>query len=174
MKMPRGVGLGVFALLLFSFCLAMFLQVNKSAWNHELVPKKEDFTGNWTVHSKQTGDIILQVMYKDGKKDGKETSWYKYPDIVQTEQFYSNGVLDGACLRYDRIAGSPPLLRGVFLRGNPWSGIFLTNFNGEIISSPFTALDMPDVVWAAVRFDNGVKVERGIIGPKGFVGGPGN
>ena len=108
MKMPRGVGLGVFALLLFSFCLAMFLQVNKSAWNHELVPKKEDFTGNWTVHSKQTGDIILQVMYKDGKKMGKKLVGTNIPILFKLNSSTAMGCL--TALAYATIGSLAVLL----------------------------------------------------------------
>lgn len=137
--------------------------------NYQIEPKDKNFSGEWTVYSKVDGRPILRTMYKNGKKEGKETSWYSLdPDAVNTEQEYRDGVLDGVCARYDSTPHSQPLLSGRFANGRPWSGTFLIKMAGEVITAPYAALDMNDVVWSAARYDNGIEVELGTVGPKGF------
>ncbi len=52
---------------------------------------------NWS-----NGDLKLETVYKDGKKDGLEITWYDHPDCVEQEAFYKDGKLDGSVTHYSK------------------------------------------------------------------------
>ncbi len=131
-------------------------------------PPESFYTGEWIVYSRYTQKPFLKVEYETGLKHGKEIVWYSYPDIVQTKQAYSKGVLHGICQRYDSIPNSKPLLEGEFRLGKPWNGTFLVNARREVITYAAIPLDFHDVVWFAAHYKEGREIEIGRVGSNGF------
>ena len=48
------------------------------------------------------GDLRSEVTYKNNKKQGHEIMWYDYPDCVEQETYYKDGMRDGPSIFYSR------------------------------------------------------------------------
>lgn len=137
--------------------------------NYELKPPSANFSGEWVVYSESSGKIRLVTRYIRGVKHGAEMSWYDFPDLTNTVQSYSNGLLEGMSMRFDGTANNRPLVSGRFVAGKPWEGTFLVWPSGEMLTEAFYSIgSLPDVVEKGGQYSNGVAVAHGTIGPQGL------
>jgi hypothetical protein len=146
--------------------VAVWFVRGKSGVNQDLYPSDTSFSGEWVVYDPVERQPVLMAHYVDGKKHGQEVAWSAYPHSLKTMQYYSNGMLDGECIRYD--LDNVPLLRGVFRAGSPYDGTFLMDGFGNIVTTATRSLSIFESALFAARYSNGVLVERGDLGPRGI------
>lgn len=48
------------------------------------------------------GDLKSEVSFKNSKKQGLEINWFDFPDCVEHESYYKDGVLDGPSIYYSK------------------------------------------------------------------------
>ena len=99
--------------------------------NREKTPPN-NYTGNWVVYATNNCHKIIEVCYKNGKKNGIEMRWYPDTGYKMSLHTFDGGVLDGKVVKWRNDKDKDVLAKGYFLSGQPWNGTFLENWEGEL------------------------------------------
>lgn len=96
-----------FNIILFLVFITSFLQAQYKSYEIQdkdtvnIIDNNNLKQGIWR-ETWSNGDLKQETVYKDGKKDGLEITWYDHPDCVEQEAFYKDGKLDGSVTHYSK------------------------------------------------------------------------